>query len=80
MWVPSDYISLVLGLAMSVFFAIFFHRAGEFEYEKGWLLGIASFALSISTYFGLKLGVIGIIAGQALLFLGMWIYNLRRHP
>ncbi len=51
-----------------------FYRIGEHEYRTGWPLAVASLLLSFGgSYF---FGLFGMIGANALLYIGLTIYNI----
>lgn len=75
---PTDYFGVIISLVIGVLFAVFFYRVGDIEYEKGFLFGVASLALSAAATLWLDQGIAGVVTAQLLLFGGMWIFNLQR--
>ncbi|HEY3929819.1 MAG TPA: hypothetical protein VGL89_15715 [Candidatus Koribacter sp.] len=75
---PFDYFGGVLGIALGIVFAVIFYRIGEIDYEKGYITALASIAVSLAFCFAMKMGALGVIIGQVLLYGVLWIYNAQR--
>ncbi|ABF42512.1 hypothetical protein Acid345_3511 [Candidatus Koribacter versatilis Ellin345] len=75
---PYDYFDIVLGLVFAILFAVLFWRIGDIEYEKGYLTGLASLAVSVIVLFPLHKGYLEIVIGHILLFGAFWVFNLRK--
>jgi hypothetical protein len=67
-----------LPILIIVAFAIFFYRAAEFEDESTWIWCGLSVLISVLTIFWLHRGWLGIISGQAGLFIGITIFRILR--
>ena len=65
-------------LLATVLFAVFFYRAGEFENGPGVLWAVLSVAISLLAWQWLRLGLLGIILGQAGLFVGIGVFRVIR--
>ena len=59
-------------------FAIFFHRAAEFEDESTLIWCGLSVLISVLTIFWLHWGLLGMISGQIGLFIGITIVRILR--
>jgi hypothetical protein len=59
-------------------FAIFFHRAAEFEDESSLIWSGLSLVISVVTMFWLGWGWLGIICGQGGLFVGITLFRMRK--
>ena len=67
----------MLGIALIAALASIFYYIGDHEYyEKGWLLAVISFVLSIGTSYFLPLGFIGVIGINILFYIGIMVYNI----
>ena len=65
------------GIAILLGFAILFYRAAESEDRSGILWGCgSSAAFMAAVYF--QTGWFGVLAGQAIVYLAMWIANCLR--
>lgn len=60
--------------------AIFFFRAGQHERSWGVLWALLSVAVSFVALYFLNWGLIGVFAGQAVLFLGITLYRVWKRP
>ena len=78
MWSEYDYFEIILGLVFTILFAVLFHRIGEIEYERGYLLALVSVATSVIVLFVLQKGYLGIVVAHVLLFGVMWVRNVVR--
>jgi hypothetical protein len=67
-----------LPILIIVAFAIFFYRTAEFEDESTWIWCGLSVLISALTIFWLHRGWLGIIFGQAGLFIGITIFRILR--
>jgi hypothetical protein len=67
-------------ILLIVVFAIFFHRAAEFEDESGLLWSGLSVSISLLTLFFFGWGWLGTLLGQAGLFVGISIFRVMRKP
>ena len=63
-----------------VVFAVFFHRAAEFENESSLLWSGLSVLISVATLFFFRWGLLGTLLGQAGLFVGIGIFRMARKP
>ena len=64
----------MFGIAIFIGLAVVFYRIGESDYSRGWLLAILSL---VASYAGSAVfGWLGMLAGNALLFLGLLAFNL----
>jgi len=63
---------------LTVVFAIFFYRAGEFDGAPGLLWAILSTAISLLIWQWLHGGLLGIILGQVALFVGIGVFRVIR--
>lgn len=63
---------------LTVVFAIFFYRAGEFEEAPALLWSALSVAISLLMWLGLRWGLLGIILGQVCLFIGIGVFRALR--
>lgn len=61
-------------------FAIFFHRAAEFENESVLIWCGLSVAISVVAVFWLGCGWLGISLGQIGLFIGITFFRIMRKP
>jgi hypothetical protein len=61
-----------------VVFAIFFYRAGEFEDAPGLLWAALSVLVSVLVLRWLRWGMLGLLLGQAGLFVGIAAYRVIR--
>ncbi len=59
-------------------FAIFYYRAGEFDDCPGLLWAALSLAISLLILKWLHWGLLGIILGQFLLFIGIGVFRVIR--
>jgi hypothetical protein len=66
-------------LLISVF-AAFFYRAAEFENESRLLWCGLSLVISLAILFYLHWGWLGILLGQAGLFVGITLFRITRKP
>jgi hypothetical protein len=69
-----------LPILIIICFAIFYHRAAEFENESTFIWSGLSVLISVLTIFWLHWGWLGIIFGQAGLFTGITIVRILRKP
>lgn len=60
--------------------AIFFYRAGQHERSWGVLWALLSIAVSFLVIGGLDWGMIGVLFGQVVLFLGITLYRVWKRP
>jgi hypothetical protein len=67
-------------ILLIVAFAIFFHRAAEFENESGLLWSGLSILISVATLFFFRWGWLGTLLGQAGLFVGIGIFRMMQKP
>ena len=65
-------------ILLVVVFAVFFHRAAEFENESGLLWSSLSVLVSVVVLFFLHWGWLGTILGQVGLFVGIGIFRVMR--
>jgi hypothetical protein len=63
---------------LTVVFAIFFYRAGEFDGGPGLLWATLSIAISLLIWQWLHWGLLGIILGQVALFIGFGVFRVIR--
>jgi hypothetical protein len=73
------FLGFYASLLLSVFFARLFFEIGSVEYGRGYISGLLSVLLSLFAIFTLSAGVLTLIALQATLFCGLWLYNLVSH-
>jgi len=71
-----DYFSVLIILA----FATAYYRIGEFEYQKGFLLGAISILVSVVTFFALGWGKLASIGAQVSIFVVLIVINIFRKP
>jgi len=76
---PYDYFDLVLGAVFAILFAVLFWRIGDIEYEKGYLTGLSSAAVSAVILFALHKGYLEVVLAHVLLFGALWVFNLQRN-
>jgi hypothetical protein len=69
-----------LPILMIVMFAVFFYRAAEMENESGLLWCGLSLVVSLATLFLFHCGWLGIVLGQAGLFVGITIFRMTQKP
>jgi hypothetical protein len=69
-----------LPILIIICFAIFYHRAAEFENESTLIWSGLSVLISVLTIFWLHWGWLGIIFGQVALFVGITIFRILRKP
>jgi hypothetical protein len=74
--IPFYSYNFILVVAM----AIFFYRAGEFEDAPGLLWAALSVAISLLVWMVFGWGWIGIILGQAALFVGITLFRSKSKP
>jgi hypothetical protein len=67
-------------ILLIVVFAVFFHRAAEFENKSGLLWSGLSILVSVVTLFFFHWGWPGALLGQAGLFVGIGIFRMMRKP
>jgi hypothetical protein len=65
-------------ILVSLAFAIFFHRASEFDDEPTWIWSALSLVISAVTIFWLHCGWLGMFLGQLALFVGITIFKMLR--
>ncbi len=73
------YGSVLLG-ALTVVFALFYYRAGEYEGASGLLWAVMSVLVSLLCWRLLRLGWLGILLGQVVLFFGITAVRSLRKP
>jgi biotin transporter BioY len=69
-----------LPILMIAVFAAFFYRAAEFENESRLLWCGLSIVISLTTMFYLGWGWLGVVLGQAGLFIGITVFRMVRKP
>ena len=69
-----------LPILIIICFAIFYHRAAEFENESTLIWSGLSVLISVLTIFWLHWGWLGIFFGKAGLFVGITIVRILRKP
>jgi hypothetical protein len=62
----------------TVVFAIFFYRAGEFDGGPGLLWAVLSIAISLLIWQWLRWGLLAMVLGQILLFVGIGVVRVIR--
>jgi hypothetical protein len=65
-------------ILLVVVFAVFFHRAAEFENESGLLWAGLSVLVSVGALFFFHWGWLGCLFGQTGLFVGIGIFRMMR--
>jgi hypothetical protein len=63
-----------MGYLILAALAVVFYRIGEHEYRTGWPLAVASVLVSFAGSYAFPL--VGIIAANVLLYVGLTIYNI----
>lgn len=67
----------MFSIAVIVCFISIFVYVGNNEYHnKGWLLGTISGLLSVGVLLFTRLGLLGLLGVNILLYAGIWIYNV----
>jgi len=66
------------GILLAVVFAVFFHRAAEFEDESGLLWSGLSVLISVVALFFFGWGLLGCLLSQVGLFVGIGIFRVMR--
>jgi hypothetical protein len=62
------------------YFGAFYYRAAQFENESALIWCGLSVLISVLTIFWLHWGLLGMISGQAGLFIGFTLFRLRQKP
>ena len=63
---------------LTVAFAIFFYRAGQFEHAPALLWAALSVAISLLVWLWLGWGMLAMILGQVGLFVGIGVFRMLR--
>ena len=67
-----------LPIVIIIAFAVFYHRAAEFENESTLLWAGLSVLISATTFFYFRWGILGTMLGQAGLLLGIAFFRMWR--
>ena len=67
-----------LPIVLILVFAIFYHRAAEFENESALLWSGLSVLISVTTLFYFRWGFLGTLLGQVGLFAGITFFRMWR--